>query len=178
MCHPLAACWEIYLRLWLVPQTRPPGGIRHAGDCSSFSVVTPKVEVSTLPIWFLPTSALIVSGIIPILIFQWQGFEVQNGAGEEMENPQRDVPRSIIRAGITAVIAYAAFLITILLVLPKGQLSNVGSFLAAFQVCRHCAWASRTPDGLDCCAGFCCRAGLQWWNLDYGCRPYLCYFST
>lgn len=77
--------------------------------------------------------SLIVSGIIPILIFQWQGFEVQNGAGEEMENPQRDVPRSIIRAGITAVIAYAAFLITILLVLTKSQLSNVGSFLTAFQ---------------------------------------------
>lgn len=77
--------------------------------------------------------ALIVSGILPVLIFQWQGFEVQNGAGEEMENPQRDVPRSIIRSGIIAVIAYAAFLITILLVLPKGQLSNVGGFLAAFQ---------------------------------------------
>jgi amino acid transporter len=62
---------------------------------------------------------LIVSGIIPVLIFQWQGFEVQNGAGEEMENPQRDVPRSIIRAGIVAVLAYAAFLITILLVLSN-----------------------------------------------------------
>jgi glutamate:GABA antiporter len=76
---------------------------------------------------------LIVSAILPILIFQWQGFEVQNGAGEEMENPQRDVPRSIIRAGVIAVIGYGAFLIMILLVLPKNQLSNVGSFLAAFQ---------------------------------------------
>ena len=82
----------------------------------------------------LPTNfALIVSGILPVLIFQWQGFEVQNGAGEEMENPQRDVPRSIIRAGLVAVVAYAAFLITILLVLPKSQLSNVGSFLSAFK---------------------------------------------
>ena len=76
---------------------------------------------------------LIVSSILPVLIFQWQGFEVQNGAGEEMENPQRDVPRSIIRAGIVAVVAYAAFLITILLVLSKDQLSNVGSFLTAFK---------------------------------------------
>src|SRR5260370_35728717 len=56
-----------------------------------------------------------------------------NGAGEEMENSQRDVPRSISGAGIVAVVAYAAFLITILLVLPKSQLSNVGSFLAAFK---------------------------------------------
>src|ERR1700693_3500271 len=37
---------------------------------------------------------VVVSLIIPVLIFQWQGFEVQNGAGEEMVNPQRDVPRS------------------------------------------------------------------------------------
>jgi amino acid transporter len=70
---------------------------------------------------------LIVSAILPVLIFQWQGFEVQNGAGEEMVNPQRDVSRSILRAGIIAVIAYAAFLITILLVLPTEQLSNVGA---------------------------------------------------
>jgi glutamate:GABA antiporter len=76
---------------------------------------------------------LVISGILTVLIFQRQGFEVQNGAGEEMVDPQRDVPRSIIRAGIVSVIAYAAFLITILLVLTKDQLSGVGSFLTAFK---------------------------------------------
>lgn len=50
-----------------------------------------------------------------------------------MENPQRDVPRSIVRAGLTAVVAYAAFLITILLVLTPDQLTGVGSFLTAFK---------------------------------------------
>src|SRR6266566_2652230 len=49
---------------------------------------------------------LVVSLILPVLIFNWVGFELQNGAGEEMVNPQRDVPRSLIRAGIIAVIAY------------------------------------------------------------------------
>jgi amino acid transporter len=91
--------------------------------------------------------SLIVSGIIPVLIFQWQGFEVQNGAGEEMVNPQHDVPRSIIRAGLTAVVAYAAFLITILLVLPKSQLSNVGSFLAAFKSVDTVLGSLATPLG-------------------------------
>ena len=96
----------------------------------------------------IPTNfGLIVSGILPVLIFQWQGFEVQNGAGEEMVNPQRDVPRSIIRAGIIAVIAYAAFLMTILLVLPKGQLSNVGSFLAAFKSVDSVLGPLATPVG-------------------------------
>ena len=77
--------------------------------------------------------SLIVSVILPVIIFQFVGFELQNGAGEEMHNPQRDVPRSIIRAGIVAALAYALFLFFILMALPKDQLSNVGSFLSAFQ---------------------------------------------
>jgi glutamate:GABA antiporter len=75
---------------------------------------------------------LIVSAILPIIIFQYVGFELQNGAGEEMHNPQRDVPRSIIRSGIIAVFAYCVFLVFILLALPKSQLSSVGGFLSAF----------------------------------------------
>ncbi len=77
---------------------------------------------------------LIVSGILPVLIFNWVGFELQNGAGEEMENPQRDVPRSLVRAGIIAVIAYAIPITVILFALTKSQLSNAGGFLKAFQV--------------------------------------------
>lgn len=76
---------------------------------------------------------LIVSSILPVLIFQWVGFELQNSAGEEMENPQRDVPRSLIRAGTIATLTYTAFLIFILLALPANELSTVGSFFSAFQ---------------------------------------------
>jgi amino acid transporter len=76
---------------------------------------------------------IVFSAILPILIFQWVGFEVQNGAGEEMQDPQKDVPRSLIRAGAIAVVAYATFLIVILLALPKSQLTGVGSFLSAYQ---------------------------------------------
>jgi amino acid transporter len=77
---------------------------------------------------------LIFSGVLPLLIFQWVGFELQNGAGEEMEHAQRDVPRSIIRAGFAAVIGYAIPISVILFTLPKDQLSNAGGFLKAFQV--------------------------------------------
>lgn len=77
---------------------------------------------------------LIVSGILPVLIFNWVGFELQNGAGEEMDNPQRDVPVSLIRAGIIAVIGYAIPITVVLFALPKDQVSNAGGFLKAFQV--------------------------------------------
>lgn len=76
---------------------------------------------------------LVASVILPVLIFQWVGFEVQSGAAEEMHDPQKDVPRSLIRAGAIAVVAYALFLIIILVALPKSQLSGVGSFLNAYR---------------------------------------------
>ncbi len=57
--------------------------------------------------------------ILPVLIFQWVGFEVQSGAAEEMHDPQRDVPRSLIRAGAIAVVTYALFLLVILFALPR-----------------------------------------------------------
>ncbi|WP_069804167.1 APC family permease [Thermogemmatispora onikobensis] len=83
----------------------------------------------------LPTTnlGLIFSSIIPVLVFNWAGFELQNGAGEEMFEPQRDVPRSLLRAGLIGVLAYAIPILVILLALPKDQLSNVGGFLDAYQ---------------------------------------------
>lgn len=76
----------------------------------------------------------ILTGILPVLIFNWVGFELQNGAGEEMHNPQRDVPRSLIRAGTIAVIAYAIPITVIFFALTKDQLSSAGSFVQAYQV--------------------------------------------
>jgi amino acid transporter len=91
--------------------------------------------------------SLVVSIILPIIIFQFVGFELQNGAGEEMHNPQRDVPRAIIRAGIITVIAYAAFLVFILLALPKSQLTNVGGFISAYQSVGTVLGPAATPLG-------------------------------
>jgi amino acid transporter len=76
----------------------------------------------------------VFSAILPALIFNWVGFELQNGAGEEMHNPQRDVPTSIIRAGITVVLAYAIPIAVIIFALPKSQLTNASGFLASFQL--------------------------------------------
>jgi glutamate:GABA antiporter len=64
---------------------------------------------------------LIVSLILPVLIFNWVSFELQNGTGEEMVNPQRDVPRSLIRAGNIAMIAYTIPITVILFTLTKSQ---------------------------------------------------------
>jgi glutamate:GABA antiporter len=76
---------------------------------------------------------LIVSGILPVLVFLWVGLESQSSAAEEMENAQRDVPRAILRAGVIVVMLYGLFLLGILIALPMSQLTIVGSFFNAFR---------------------------------------------
>src|SRR5579864_2893915 len=84
----------------------------------------------------IPTNdwGFVVGAILPVLIFNWVGFELQNGAGEEMHDPQRDVPRSLIRAGLVAVVAYGLVIAVILFALTKSQLSTASGFTAAFKV--------------------------------------------
>jgi glutamate:GABA antiporter len=90
---------------------------------------------------------LIFAAVIPLLIFNWVGFELQNGAGEEMVNPQRDVPRSIIRGGIIAVIAYIVPIAAVLFTLSASQLTNVGSFLTAYRTVDTVLGSLATPVG-------------------------------
>ncbi|MBX5451231.1 amino acid permease [Thermogemmatispora sp.] len=66
-----------------------------------------------------------------------------------MLEPQRDVPRSLLRAGVIGVLAYAIPILLILLALPKDQLSNVGGFLDAYQ-----AVASVSPSPLATALGW------------------------
>ena len=94
----------------------------------------------------MPTYPIFIA-VIPLLIFQWVGFELQNGAGEEMINPQRDVPRSIIRSGVISVIGYTALIATVLFTLSKSQLTNVGGFLQAFKAVDTVLGPLATPVG-------------------------------
>ncbi len=93
-----------------------------------------------------PTTGIFIA-VIPLLIFQWVGFELQNGAGEEMVNPQRDVPLAIIRGGIIAVVCYTLLISVSLFTLSKSQLSNVGTFLSAFRAVDSMLGPLATPVG-------------------------------
>ena len=82
---------------------------------------------------FSPTRAVFF-GLVPVLLFNYVGFELQNGAAEEMENPQRDVPLSILRSGITGVLMYVIPVFCILLVLPASKVTSIGGFIDAVTV--------------------------------------------
>jgi len=83
-----------------------------------------------------PTRAVFF-GLVPVLLFNYVGFELQNGAAEEMDNPQRDVPISILRSGITGVLMYMIPIFCILLVLPAKQVTSIGGFIDAVTLTFH-----------------------------------------
>ena len=83
-----------------------------------------------------PTRAIFF-GLVPLLLFNYVGFELQNGAAEEMENPQKDVPLSILRSGITGVLMYAVPIFCILLILPAKQVTGIGGFIDAVTLVFH-----------------------------------------
>jgi amino acid transporter len=79
---------------------------------------------------FGPSTAVFL-GVVPLLLFNYVGFELQNGAAEEMIDPQKDVPKSVALSGVIAVAAYAVPIFGILAVLPTSAISGIGGFLDA-----------------------------------------------
>jgi len=72
-------------------------------------------------------------GVIGVLVFQWVGFELTSNASEEMDNPQRDIPRAVALSGIISTLGYAVPIIGVILVLSSKDITNVSGFVAGYQ---------------------------------------------
>jgi amino acid transporter len=81
---------------------------------------------------FLPSYAIFIAAV-PVLIFNYVGFELPNAAGEEMKNPQRDVPFSVARSAVGSVLLYGFPILAILALLPVRQVTGLSGFLAAIK---------------------------------------------
>ena len=79
---------------------------------------------------FKPTSAVFI-GLVPLLLFNYVGFELQSGAAEEMQDPRRDVPKAVVGGGIVTVLCYAVPIFGIVAVLPSSKVSGIEGFLDA-----------------------------------------------
>ena len=71
--------------------------------------------------------------LVGVLLFNFVGFELPSSAGEEMTNPQRDVPFGIARSAVASVVLYALPVIGILIVLPTSAITNFSGFVSAIQ---------------------------------------------
>jgi amino acid transporter len=81
---------------------------------------------------FKPTYAAFIA-LVPVLFFNYVGFELPNAAGDEMKDPQKDVPFTVIRSAGMAVILYGVPILAILLVLPLSQVTSLGGFIDAMK---------------------------------------------
>src|SRR3954471_290149 len=79
---------------------------------------------------FSPTWTVFIAAV-PVLFFNYVGFELPNAAGEEMKDPQRDVPFAVLRSAAGTVLLYGLPILAILLVLPLSQITSLGGFLDA-----------------------------------------------
>jgi glutamate:GABA antiporter len=87
--------------------------------------------VSGFAVSELKPTGVVFLALVPLLLFNYVGFELQNGAAEEMEDPQKDVPLSVVRSAIIGVLLYAIPIFAILLVLPTEKVTGIGGFLDA-----------------------------------------------
>ena len=81
---------------------------------------------------FKPSYAIFIAAT-PVLFFNYVGFELPNSAGDEMKDPQRDVPFTVIRSAVGTFLLYGAPILSILLVLPAAQISSLGGFIDAMK---------------------------------------------
>jgi amino acid transporter len=104
---------------------------------------------------------------LPVLLYNALGFELMSSAGDEMKNPQRDVPRVILLSGLTIAAVYTLGVLGILLAVPLPQLSLVTGTWDALEVLGR-QWGS-AGDVFVLVLGvgflYCCVANIVTWSL-------------
>jgi amino acid transporter len=95
---------------------------------------------------FSPSYALFIA-LVPVLFFNFVGFELPNAAGDEMKNPQRDVPFTVLRSAVAAVALYGVPILAILMVLPTDQITGLGGFIDAMKSVFTVYGGEVTKDG-------------------------------
>jgi glutamate:GABA antiporter len=78
----------------------------------------------------VPTWA-VFAVVAPVLVYNFLGFELPSAAGEELRDPTRDVPASIVRAGVLTCALYAIPVLAIVLVVPADRLTGLTGFIDA-----------------------------------------------
>jgi amino acid transporter len=66
---------------------------------------------------------------LPVIVYNFMGFELMSGASEEMSNPQRDVPLAIVISGILIAAFYLLGTIGILIALPVKDIGLIEGLL-------------------------------------------------
>lgn len=71
---------------------------------------------------------------LPVIVYNFMGFELMSGASAEMKNPARDVPLTIAVSGILIAAFYLFATIGILIALPLDQIDLVSGIVDTLRV--------------------------------------------
>ena len=71
---------------------------------------------------FLPDASASLR-FLPVIVYNALGFELMSSAGDEMRDPQRDVPRVILSSGLLISVVYMLGIAGILISVPLRELS-------------------------------------------------------
>src|SRR5262249_30914710 len=81
---------------------------------------------------FAPSYTLFIA-LVPILFFNFVGFELPSAAGDEMKDPQRDVPFAVLRSAVLAILLYGIPILSIIMVLPSDRITGLAGFIDAMK---------------------------------------------
>jgi amino acid transporter len=93
-------------------------------------------------------------GLVPILFFNYVGFELPSAAGEEMQDPQRDVPFTVFRSAVGTILLYGLPILAILVILPSSQVTGLSGFLDAIKAVFTVFGGAVAADGTATLTGF------------------------
>ena len=83
----------------------------------------------------LPTDTLpAFAAALPIIIYNFLGFELMSSASTQMENPKRDVPRTILIAGALIGGFYLIATVGMQLIFPADEISETTGLIDALQL--------------------------------------------
>jgi len=71
---------------------------------------------------------------LPVIVYNFMGFELMSGAGDEMKDPGRDIPRAIIISGVLIAVFYLLGTIGMLMALPLENLNLVEGIIDTLRV--------------------------------------------
>lgn len=101
-----------------------------------------------LGVWFAatrgPANSLALSGwvprwsatlsFLPVIVYNYMGFELMSAAGEEMHRPHRDVPLAILLAGVVIAGVYMLATLGVLAAVPMEEINIVTGITDALRV--------------------------------------------
>lgn len=71
---------------------------------------------------------------LPVIVYNFMGFELMSGAGDELQNPGKDIPRAIIISGILITVFYLMGTIGMLMALPVEDLGLVDGIIDTLRI--------------------------------------------